>query len=69
MTTRHAATGVDGPPTFGLIVGVLLAVAVLVGAWLLLTDGIGRHSIRVNDHTDDSAPTVDLRASSHPAVA
>lgn len=66
MTDRET---VADAPALGLLLGVALATALLVGAWLLLANGIGRPATRVNDHTDDSVPTVDLRTPSRPVTA
>ncbi|MBI3749737.1 MAG: hypothetical protein HY262_12975 [Chloroflexi bacterium] len=67
MTERHATVAQDAPG-FGLLAGIALAAVLLLGAWLV-AGGLGRASVRVNDHTNDAVPTVDLRAPARPGVA
>ena len=62
MTARPTVSLVDRTSTLGLVVGLLLAVAVIVAAWLAATDALGRPSITVNDHTDNAVPLVDGQA-------
>ena len=62
MTARPMVSSVEGTSALGLIIGLLLAVAVLVGAWFVIADGLGRPSITVNDHTDNALPLVDRQA-------
>ncbi len=46
----------------GAVLGLLLALIVLVGAWFLVLGGGAGHATTVNDHTDDSIPMVDRQA-------
>ena len=68
MTERRATVS-QVTPGFGLLAGIALAAILLLGAWLIVAGGLGRSSIRVNDHTNDAVPTVDLRAPARPVVA
>ena len=60
MTDRETVVVAAGGSAYGLIVGLLLAVVLLLGVWFVMLDGRGGPSTRVNDHTDNSVPMVDV---------
>lgn len=68
MTERRAAV-LDGVPAIGLIVAILVAVTVVLGAWFAFGGGWGGPSVTVNTHTDNAVPTVDLPAPRPPVIA
>jgi len=69
MRDHDTASVATSEPTFGVTLGIALALVLMLGVWFMVLERGNAPSVTVNDHTDNAVPTVDLRLQRLPVIA